>query len=100
MFCVFSWFTTPDGDTLFYKLIGLFGLSPGIPVGSSSTLYIYMFLPLIAAIVSIRKILRYWHGYGTKFKECSTILRYLPALIVIPILLFSNVVTPSYQGSP
>lgn len=94
MICIFSCFMTPDGDTLFYKFIGLFGLSPGIPLGSA-TLYIYMLVPLIAAIVSIKKVLKYWKNYGSKFKEYNIFLRYLPVFIAIPIMLFSNIITPS-----
>jgi len=95
MICIFSWFTTPDGDTVFYKFIGLFGMSPGIQLGNSSTLYIYMLIPLIAGILCIRKTLKYWHGYGLRFKEYNVLMRFLPMFTVIPVLLFSNIVTPT-----
>lgn len=95
MVCIVSWFTVPDGDTLFYKFIGWFGLSPGIHIGSSGTLYPYLLIPLIAAILSIKKIFKYWQGYGLRFKEHSALLRLLPMLIMIPVLLFSNIISPS-----
>jgi hypothetical protein len=76
--------------------MGLFGLSPGITIGNSnSTLYIYGLIPLIAAIFCIKKILKYWQGYGTKFKHYHVLLRNLPLLIFASILAFSSMVSPS-----
>jgi hypothetical protein len=94
--CISLWLTTPDGDTLFYKFLGLFGLSPGIRLRDNSTLYIYMLIPLIAAIFSLNKVFKYWHGYGSRFREYSSLLRTLPVFIIaIPVLLGSNIMHPS-----
>ena len=96
VFCVCMFVTTPDGVSLFHNFLGLFGISPGIPLGSNSTLYIYMLIPLIAGIVCLKKTLKYWHSYGSRFKEYKFYLYRLPIIIVIvPVLLFSNIVTPS-----
>jgi hypothetical protein len=54
-----------------------------------------MLIPLYAAIVCIKKILKYWQGYGSKFKHYNVLLRNLPLLIAIAILSFSSVITPS-----
>ena len=95
MVCICLFFTTPDGDNLFYKFLGLFGISSGIRLGNA-TLYIYMLIPLIAAILSIRKVLEYWWSYGLRFREYKFVLRYLP--VIISVLVFSistNTLSPS-----
>lgn len=58
--CVLSFFTTPDGLTLFHGFLGLFGISPGIPLGNGS-LYIFMFIPLITGIFCARKVYNLRH---------------------------------------
>jgi len=93
--CIGLFFTVPDGDTLLYKFLGLFGLSPGIPVGKNSTLYIYMLIPLIGAIASLKKVFKYWQGYGSRFTSYNFFLRHLPTFIVIVVLFISNMVYPS-----
>ncbi len=90
-FCFCAFFTTPDGDTLFYKLIGLFGISPGISVGVGSTLYIYMLLPLIGGIISIKRIFKYWWHYGQRFASYNFFLRKAPFFVfALGFLLSAN----------
>lgn len=90
MICICSLFITiPDGDNLYYKLLGLFGISPGIELGTT-TLYIYMLIPLGAAILSARKVLKYWQDYGSRFKEYTFVLRFLPVIISVLILFVST----------
>jgi len=95
MICILLLFTTPDGKSIYYGLLGLLGINPGIPIGSSTTLYIYGIIPLVAIIVCIRKVFVYWRGYGSRFKELNTFLRVVPLLVVLPVIVFSNVVQPS-----
>jgi len=88
--CIISFFAAPDGEPLLYKFIGLFGLAPGISLGASGTLYIYALVPIAIIILSARKILKYWHGYGARFKEYNALLRFLPVIIAgIIFLIFS-----------
>lgn len=89
MICICSFFTTPDRDTLFYKFMGLFGISPGIQIGENATLYVYMLIPLLIAILSIRKVFAYWWHYGSRFREYSKFLRYFPLLITVVVFLVS-----------
>ena len=65
MLCILLLFTTPDGKSIYYGLLGLLGINPGIPIGSGTTLYIYGIIPLAAIIVCIRKVFIYWRGYGS-----------------------------------
>jgi hypothetical protein len=95
MICICLWFTTPDGVNIYHGILGLFGISPGIPIGSGATLYIYGLLPLIATIICIKKVFVYWRGYGTRFKEFNAFLRLLPLFIALPVILLSNVIQPS-----
>jgi len=93
-FCLFL--TTPDGESFFKKLIGSFGISQGIRLGNNGTLYIYGIVPIAAGIVCIRKALKYWQGYGSRFKDYSILLRVLPLIIIVPVVLVStNIVPPS-----
>ncbi|MCL2773511.1 MAG: hypothetical protein FWD71_09195 [Oscillospiraceae bacterium] len=96
MICICLFFTTPDRDTLFYKFLGLFGIKPGINIGNNATLYIYMLIPLIAGILSIRKVLAYWRSYGIKFKEYNVFLRFLPGFIIVLVFLFSANINSIY----
>ena len=89
LFCVCLTFQTPDGDNLFYKLLGVFRINPGIRLGANISLHIYPLIPLTATIVSVKKILKYWQGYGLKFKEYNVFLRWLPVIIAIVVYLFS-----------
>jgi len=96
MVCISTTFTTPDGESIFHNFLGLFGISPGIPMGEHSTLYVFMLVPIIAGVICVKKVFRYWRGYRLKFKECNVLLRALPLVIVIPVLLLSNlIITPS-----
>ena len=90
MVCVCMWFVTPDGDTILYKILGLFGISSEIPLWTGGTLYIYMLMPLTAGIVCAGKILRYWGYPGSIFRKGNFLPRFIPLLILIPVLLFSN----------
>jgi len=45
-FCILLFFTTPDGVSLFDNLLGFLGISPGIPIGEGSTLFIYGLIPV------------------------------------------------------
>jgi len=95
MVCICLFFTTPDGDSIFNKVLGLLGISPGIPLGNNGMLYIYGLIPLAAIILCTIKVFKYWRGYGSKFKEYNVFLRVLPVIIVLPVLFFSNIVSPS-----
>jgi len=96
IFCMSLWIKTPDGDPLLYKLLGLFGLSPGIPLGANATLFIYPLIPLIAAFYCLKKVFKYWYSYGSRFKEFSSLLRALPVIIIaVPVLLGSGIMHPS-----
>ena len=88
--CVSAFFTTPDGDALLFKFLGLFGLSPGIPVGGGATLYIFPLLPLGLGFLSLRKVLKYWQGYGVRFRAFNPLLRFFPVLIAGVALVFSG----------
>jgi len=90
MGCVILFFNAPDGQPLLYKFIGLFGLNPGISLGYG-TLYIYGLVPIIAIVLSIKKILQYWHGYGTRFSGYNILLRFLPIIIAGAVFLLYNV---------
>jgi hypothetical protein len=94
--CICLFFTTPDGESIFYRILGLFGIKPGIAIGSNSTLYVYWLIPIAAAIICIKKALKYWQGYGLKFKKYNYFLRVLPIIIIVPVFLVStNMVSPS-----
>lgn len=95
MICICLLFTTPDGVSIYYGLLGLIGINPGIPIGSNSTLYIYGIVPLALIIICIKKVLAYWRGYGMRFKELNVFLRLLPLLVVMLVIMLSNVVQPS-----
>jgi hypothetical protein len=88
--CVSLVFTTPDGQPLFYGLLGLFRLSPGIAIGASGTLYIYPLVPIALVILSVAKILKYWQGYGVRFRAFNPLLRFFPVLIAGVALVFSG----------
>ena len=90
--CVSLTFTTPDGQPLLYGLLGLFGLSPGIPTGANSTLYIYPLIPIALIIMSVTKILKYWHGYSVRFRTFNPLLRFFPVVIAGVALAFSGMV--------
>jgi len=87
MVCVISFFTAPGGEPFLYKFIGLFGLSPGISLGSG-TLYIYGLVPIIVIVLSIRKILKHWYSYGARFRGYNVFLRFLPVIIIGGVFLF------------
>jgi len=89
--CVMLFFTAPSGEPLLYKFIGLFGLSPGIPLGATGTLYIYGLVPIAIIVLCIRKIIKYWHGYGARFSGYNILLRFLPVIIAGMVFLFYNV---------
>jgi len=91
-------FSTPDGESFFYNLLRLVGISPGIPVGANSTLYIYGIIPIAAAIVCVKKVLRYWQGYGLRFKCYNVFLRALPIIIIVPLFLVSTNMIMSPSG--
>lgn len=96
--CMCSFITTPDGDTLLYKFIGLLGISPGIPIGKSSTLYIYMLIPFIVGICSIKRALKHWWHYGQRFSKYKAGLRYFPLFITAIIFLVSSNIEAMYYG--
>jgi len=83
MLCTISLFTTPWGESLFHTFLGLFGISPGIPMSDNSTLYIFTLIPLIAGFICLSKMRYFWKGYNAKFNEYNFWLRKLPALVVI-----------------
>ncbi len=93
--CVCLFFTTPDGDTLFYELLGLFGISPGIPIGTGGMLYIYMLAPQAAGIFFAIKAWKYWKNYREKFKGIHALLRLLPVFIVVLIYSAMRFLHPS-----
>ena len=95
MVCICSFYKTPDGDSLFYKFLGLFGISPGISIGNNATLYIYSLVPLALAVYCIVGIFKYWYSYGLRFKKYNIFVRWLPIVIIIPVLLLSNFIYPS-----
>ena len=80
---------TPDGENLFYKFLGLFGISPGIRLSDNSTLYIYGLIPGIIIIICILKIFRYWQSYGIKFKNFNIFIKLLPVVIALVVFVFS-----------
>ena len=81
---------------MFYRILGLLRIKPGIALGNNSTLYIYGLIPIAAAIICIKKVLKYWQGYGSRFRTHNFVLRVLPIIIVVPVFLVStNVVSPS-----
>lgn len=90
--CVSAFFTAPDGDALLFKFLGLFGLSPGIPVGGGATLYIFPLLPLGLGFLSLRKVLKYWQGYGVRFRAFNPLMRFFPMTIAGVVLAFSGLV--------
>ena len=93
--CICSFFTAPNGESLFHNFLGLFGIAPGIPMGGNSTLYIFMLIPLVTGIVCIRKVFRYWQDYGLRFREYNILARALPAVIAILVFFSTNAVHPS-----
>ena len=98
--CITAFFTMPDGVALFHGFLGLFGIPPGIPFGSNSTLYIYMAIPLVVGIFCYKKMRRHWREYGeqvgTRFGDWN-FLRRLPVFIGVVFLLFaSDIVRVSY----
>ena len=95
MVCIISCFTTPDGDTIFYKLLGLFGIGTVVRLENNTILYIYILIPLIAGIICIRKVFKHWKAYTSRFKAYSILLRILPTLIIILVLSVSNIMSPS-----
>ena len=93
--CVCLFFKTPDGDTLLYELLGLFGISPGIPIGTNATLYIYMLAPQAAGILFAIKAWKYWKNYREKFKGLHAALRFLPVFIILLIYFAMRMLHPS-----
>ncbi|MCL2224710.1 MAG: hypothetical protein FWB96_07065 [Defluviitaleaceae bacterium] len=91
--CVFAFFTTPDGLSMFHNFLGLFGIAPGIQMRGGGTLYIFMLVPLIAGIFCFKKMRMYWKN----FRERFNLLEHLIAIgIAVFVLFMSNsVVTPS-----
>ena len=93
--CILSFVTTPDGESLFHKLIGLIGIGPGIHIGDDVTLYIFMLIPIAAGIWFGKKVFKYWRGYGERFKELSILLRSLPVTILVAIFIATSAINPS-----
>ena len=95
MICICLLFTTPDGINIYMRLLGLFRLNRGIPIGSNATLHIYGLPILIAIIFCIKKIFLHWRSYGSKFRELNICLRLLPIFVALPVILLSNMFQPS-----
>ena len=93
--CIFSFFTAPDGVAYFDKFLGLFGISPGIPIGAAGTLYIYGIIPLGLGIFCGKKLYGYLRDYKMKFGRLNPRLHILPALAVIFLFWVSSAVQPS-----
>ena len=94
MICICLLLTTPDGVSIYLRLMGLLGINLSFPIGSG-TLYLYGLPPLIAIIVCIKKVLAYWRDYRSRFKELNAFLRMLPVLVALPVIMLSNVLQPS-----
>ena len=96
IFCVFLFFESPFGESNFNELLMVFGISPGIPMGSNSTLYIYGFLLIAALVICIKRVFKYWHSYGLRFKDYHFVLKYLPLIIGLPLIMQSFItINPS-----
>lgn len=80
--CVCAFFQTPDGDSLFYKLLRLVGINPVIPLGSGS-LTIFMLLPLVAGVICARETYRLWKNYRERFAHLNAFVRAVPIYIVV-----------------
>ena len=89
-----SFFTTPVGETLFHEFLGLFGIAPGIPFGETGMIFIFMIIPLVSAIFCVKKVLKFWHSYGVRFREYAPVVRFLPVIILVA-LFWANSLTPS-----
>ena len=90
-------FTAPDGETFFHKLLGLFGIAPGIPLWGGATLYIFMGIPIAAGIFCARRTFKHWRGYHKRFRELNPLLRDAPWTILFLLFLVTISFTPSVQ---
>ena len=98
--CLCLCMRTPDGEILFYKFLGLFGVSPGIRLSDNSTLYIFGIIPAIIIIICVRKLFKYWQGYGVKFKNFNIFIRLLPVLVAVIVFIFSvTIINSVYYSS-
>ena len=95
MICIIISLTAPDGINIYMRLLGLFGLNRGIPIGSDATLHIYGLPLLIAYIFCIKKIFTHWRGYRSRFSELNICLRLLPIFVALPVVLMTNMFHPS-----
>ena len=93
--CVCLFFTTPDGDTLFYELLRLFGISPGIRIGHNGILYAYMLAPGAASVIFAIKMFGHWKNYRDRFKGLHPLLRFFPVFIAVLIYLAVYGIHPS-----